>query len=135
MMPPTVSDDDARAAVEEFLALYEQARAEGESLRDHYRAAGERFWEDATERQLRWLRERRDLVLDGLLLPGGPSAFGMSRILSEFEHLEPGLPFDRAARALERYWVEGLGLRRWDWRTGVPPEWAVAAAEARALSR
>jgi hypothetical protein len=135
MTPPTVSGEEARAAIEGFLALYEQARAEGESLRDHYREEGERFWEDATERQLRWLRSRRDLVLDGLLLPGGPSAFGMSRILSEFDHPESGLPFDRAARAFERYWADGLGLRGWDWRTGVPPAWAAAAAEARALSR
>jgi hypothetical protein len=113
-----------------FRELYERALAEGERLRESYRARGESFWVEATGQQLRWLRKRHDGVADGQLLPGGPYPFGMARILGEYDHRERGAAFERACDELARYWADGLGVPGWDWQAGVPPGWAEAAAAA-----
>jgi hypothetical protein len=121
--------EDGRRALEQFVALYERARQEGEALRDRYRSEGDEFWENATEIQLQWLRKRLDATLEGLLLPGGRYPFGMAKVLSEFDQGEEGASFERASRELERFWSDGLGVPAWDWQTGVPPGWSEAAAQ------
>jgi hypothetical protein len=92
----TTTANQGAAALTRFRELAEHADAEGDALLGRYKAEGDDVAAGATAGQLRWLRSRRELVLDGELLPGGQHSFSLTRMFADFEHGADGDAFQRA---------------------------------------
>lgn len=119
-----MSELQGAQAARQFEELFRSAEAAGERLVDIYRAQGADALVEGTLGQLSWLRSRRDLVLDGELLPGGGVPFGLTRMFADLaRHADDGA-FEDACGRLQEFWSEGLGAPGWDWRQGLPPGWA-----------
>lgn len=126
----TISSEQGRAALERFLGLSSSAEGAGVALSDRHRGEGDEYFAHAILGQVSWVRSRHDLVLDGLLLPGGQYPFSLTRMFADMYDSRPdGRAFQDACAATEDYWwKDRLGIADWDWQAGLPPGWAELAA-------
>ena len=89
------------------MAAADRAISEAEALRSRYAQAGRDNMVDLTTRMIDFLVGRRQGALEGTLFdPRGPSAFGVSRFVSDYEWGPEADTFVETAYALERYWIE-----------------------------